>query len=48
MYTMWVVWFMQDRWVHWSAPWVSSGSSGVAGVIGVRPGGGGVHPGPLG
>ena len=28
--------FSRDRWVHWGAPWGSSGSSGVAWVTGVR------------
>ena len=32
-----VVGFIKGRWIHWCAPWESSGSSGVAGFIGVRP-----------
>ena len=33
---------------HWGADYGSSGSSGVAGSIGVRPGCHGIHPGSLG
>ena len=32
-----IVGFIRGRWVHWSAPWGSSGSFGVSGFIGVRP-----------
>ena len=38
-----VVGFIRVRWVHWSASWVSPGSSRVDGFTGVRPRGHPVH-----
>ena len=43
-YTLVAVGFIKGRRVHWSTPWGPSGSSGVAGFTGVRPGGRLVHP----
>ena len=39
-----VVGVIRDRLVHWCAPWHSSGTSRVAGFIGVRLGDLRVHP----
>ena len=43
-----VVGFVRGRWVHWGASWGLSGSSMVAGFIGVRSGRSRVLPGSLG
>ena len=42
-----IVGFIQGSLVHWGARCSSTGLSGVAGFIGVRPGGGRDHPGSL-
>ena len=42
---MGAVGFIRGCWDHWCATWVPSGSSGVTGFTGVRPGG---HRGSLG
>ena len=39
--------FIRGRWIHWGAPWGSSGSSGVTGFTGMCPGVRRVHPGSL-
>ena len=43
-----VVWLVRGRWVHCCAPWGSSGSFAVAGLIRVRYGGRRARPGALG
>ena len=43
-----VVWFIRSRWIHFGVPLGSLGSSGVAGLIGARPGDRRVRPGSLG
>ena len=43
-----VVGFIQCRWVHCGASRGSSGLTGIARLIGVRPGGRRIHPGSLG